>query len=77
MPTAAKTAPKTTPAEPGSIKSIRRQVDDLKTATALLKVVQTVEKAAAEPKRAQSDAHFRHAFFDLESLFETWTTWHP
>ena len=49
-----------------SANSIRRQVDDIKTATSLLKVVQAVENAAAEPKEAQSDAHFRNAFFDLE-----------
>jgi hypothetical protein len=56
----ARTLPKPAPAEPpskpplGSAESIRRQVDDLKTATRLLKVVQAVEKAAAEPKEARS-----------------------
>jgi hypothetical protein len=53
MPTAARTKPK--PA-PGSAESIRQQVDDLKSATAMLKVVQAVENAAAEPKEASAIA---------------------
>ena len=53
--------------KPDSVESIRRQVDDIKTATALLKAVKVVENAAAEPKESRSDAHFRNAFFDLES----------
>jgi hypothetical protein len=45
-PANARTKPKPAPL---SAESIRRQVDDLKTATGLLKAVQAVEKAAAEP----------------------------
>jgi hypothetical protein len=56
----ARTLPKPAPAEPpskppsGSAESIRHQVDDIKTATALLKAVKVVENAAAEPRRASS-----------------------
>jgi hypothetical protein len=57
---AARTTPKPAPAEPpskppfGSIESIRQQTAELETATALLKVVQAVENAAAEPKESRS-----------------------
>jgi hypothetical protein len=62
MPSTAKaqSTPKSPPAEPpskppfGSAESIRQQAAELETATALLKVVQAVEKAASEPKEARS-----------------------
>jgi len=62
MPSTAKaqSTPKSPPAEPpskppfGSAESIRQQAAELETATALLKVVQAVDKAASEPKEARS-----------------------
>ena len=75
----ARTMPK--PAEPpseppfGEVESIRRQVDDLKTATALLKVVQAVEKAAAEPKESRS-IDIEATIYDVKVWASTaWLLW--
>jgi hypothetical protein len=78
MPTAAKTTPKP---RPGSVESIRHQVDDLKSATAMLKVVQAVEKAAAEPKEARAvgekpNLDVEGAIYDVKAWASiAWLVW--
>jgi hypothetical protein len=61
--------------KPDSIESIRHQVDDIKTATDLLKVVQAVENAATEPKESRS-IDIEATIYDVKVWASTaWLLW--
>jgi hypothetical protein len=74
MPAAAKTKPKPAPL---SVESIRRQVDDIKTATALLKAVKVVEREPTEPKKASAVSRDTEgAIYDVKAWASiAWLVW--